>query len=132
VTNFLSIQFTTSSENAQMYRYFKNFPMFTNDVPLPADAQTNFFYDLIDSFRFDNDELRRRSAFKLKSFNLNLIHNLGDWNAVLGITLSPYLDTSSPIPSWKFNNQISFTVKWVPIQEISTDISSDKGIITFK
>ncbi|MCL2833738.1 MAG: LPS-assembly protein LptD [Treponema sp.] len=129
ISNFMNIQFSTTSENAQMYKYF---PFFTNNIELPSGTETNFLFDLLNSFRFDSDNLRRHSAFKLKSFSLNVIHNLGDWNATLGITLSPYLDTNSSVPSWKFNNIISFTVKWVPIEEIRTEIGVDKDKITFK
>jgi hypothetical protein len=132
ITKFLDIRLTASSENAQVYWYFRNFPFFTTDVPLPPTVETNFFVDLINSFRFDNDDLRRNSAFKLKSFRLDLVHHLGDWDAILGIALSPYLDRTQTVPSWKFNNEISFMVRWIPIEEIRTEIVSDKDRIVFK
>jgi hypothetical protein len=107
-------------------------PFFTTSVPLPPGVETNLFVDLFNSFRFDNDNLRRESAFKLKSFGLNVVHHLGDWDATFGITLSPYLDsTAGTIPSWKFNNQISFLIKWAPIEEIRTEIRNDKDKIEF-
>jgi hypothetical protein len=98
-------------------------------------VETNFFRDLVNSFRFDRNDLRRSSAFKLKSFRLDLIHHLGDWDATLGITLSPYLDRNVSPPnslSWKFNTEISFMVRWIPIQEIRTEIAVDKDRIIFK
>jgi hypothetical protein len=54
---------------------------------------------------------------------------LGDWNAILGVTLSPYLyrpPNSAEIPVYKFNNEISFVVQWIPISEIKTDIRYTK------
>jgi hypothetical protein len=132
ISKFLDIRFTTSSENTQMYWYLRSLPFFTTDVPLPANVETNFFVDLANSFRFDRDDLRRGSAFKLKGFRLDLVHHLGDWDATLGITLSPYLDRNVSPPVWKFNNEISFMIRWIPIQEIRTEIAVDKGIITFK
>ncbi|MDR0313869.1 MAG: LPS-assembly protein LptD [Treponema sp.] len=132
ISKFLDIRLTTTSENAQMYWYFRNLPFFTTPVPLPANVETNFFRDLVNSFRFDSDTLRRSSAFKLKSFRLDLVHHLGDWDATLGVALSPYLDRTQTVPSWKFNTEISFMVRWIPIQEIRTEIVADRDGITFK
>jgi hypothetical protein len=132
ISKFIDIRLTTSSENVQMYWYFRGLPFFTNDIPLPPTVETNFFVDLVNSFRFDREDLRRSSAFKLKSFKLDVVHHLGDWDAILGMAFSPYLDRTQSVPSWKFNNEISFMIRWVPIEEISTEIAVDKDRITFK
>jgi hypothetical protein len=132
ISKFLGIKLTASSENSQMYWYFRDLPFFTTDVPLPPTVETNFLIDLANSFRFDREDLRRSSAFKLKSFKLDVIHHLGDWDAILGITLSPYLDRTQSVPSWKFNNEISFMVRWIPIEEIRTEIAVEKDRIVFK
>jgi hypothetical protein len=133
ITSFLDVSLSTNSENVQVFRYFQGMPFF-DDFPqdLYQDLENNFFLDLLNSFRFDDMELRRKSGFKLKSFSLSLIHHLGDWNASLTMTLSPYLDQTSYPYTYKFNNQISFLVQWVPIPEIKTDIYYDKEKITFK
>jgi hypothetical protein len=133
ITNFLDLTFSTTSENAQIFRYFSNLPFF-DDFPreLYQNQETNLFTDLLNSFRFDDIELRRRSGFKLKSFSLSLVHHLGDWNATLSMTLSPYLDQTSSPYTYKFNNEIAFLVQWVPITEIKTDIRYDKEKLTFK
>jgi hypothetical protein len=133
ITNFLDVTFSTNSENAQIFRYFSSLPFF-DDFPqdLYKNQETNLFKDLLNAFRFDDIERRRASGFKLKSFNLSLVHHLGDWNASLTMTLSPYLDTTSFPYKYKFNNQIAFLVQWVPIEEIKTDIWYDKEKLTFK
>jgi hypothetical protein len=131
INNFVDLSLSTTSDNSVIFRYFKNFL----DLPdnLPSGEQDNLFTDLLNSFRFDNEIKRRSSGFKLKTFNLSVNHHLGDWNAILGITLSPYLDqTSGPIPVYKFNNEISFVVQWVPISEIKTDIYYNKDEWIFK
>jgi hypothetical protein len=132
ITNFLDITLSTTSENSQIFRYFSGLPFF-DDFPqdLYKNQETNLFKDLLNSFRFDDIELRRQSGFKLKSFSLSLVHHLGDWNASLTMTLSPYLDQGSP-PSYKFNTQLAFLVQWVPIEEVKTDIRYDKEKLTFK
>jgi hypothetical protein len=132
IVNFLELNFSANSSNSQIYRYFQDLPFFETPVDLPPALETNFFADLWNSFRFDDMEKRRISGFKLKSFNLSLIHHLGDWNAKLSMTLSPYLDNTSSPPVYKFNNQISFLVQWVPIEEIRTEVNYDKEQITVK
>jgi lipopolysaccharide assembly outer membrane protein LptD (OstA) len=128
VKNFLDLTFSATSENAVIFRYVQNIPFF--DLPVELPGEQNFLIDLWNSFRFDDEELRRGSGFKLKSFSLSLTHHLGDWNARLGITLSPYLEQNSFPYRYKFNNEISFLVQWVPIGEIKTEMnySYDKDL----
>ncbi|MHB9293697.1 putative LPS-assembly protein LptD [Hollandina sp. SP2] len=130
ISNFLDISLNTTSENAVVFRYFQNMPFF--DLPVELPGEQNVLADLFNSFRFDDDALRRSSGFKLKSFRLNLVHHLGDWDAKLGITLSPYLDQSDGRPVYKFNNELSFLIQWVPISEIKTEITADKDKMVFK
>jgi hypothetical protein len=133
ITNFLDFSFSTISENAVIFRYFHDLPFF-DDIPddrIPPGEQ-NLFIDLLNSFRFDDEELRRDSGFKLKSFKFNLTHHLGDWNAVLGVTLSPYLDQNVRPYQYKFNQEISFLVQWVPISEIKSEVTYSKDKMAFK
>ncbi|MDR1956388.1 MAG: LPS-assembly protein LptD [Treponema sp.] len=131
ITNFLDLSLSTTSENAVIFRYLQNLPFF--DLPMELPGEQNVLTDLLNSFRFDDEALRRSSGFKLKSFRLNLVHHLGDWDAKLGITLSPYLDqTPGTIPVYKFNNEISFLIQWAPISEIKTEITANKDKIVFK
>ncbi|GHU69096.1 hypothetical protein FACS189450_01300 [Spirochaetia bacterium] len=133
INKFIDISFSVTSANAYMYRYFKDIPGFQIPVPMLEGDQNNFFLDLFDSFRFDNDALRKRSGFKLKTFNLQVTHHLGDWNAKLGMTLSPYLERpSGGTPYYKFNNELSFVVQWLPITEIKSEVTYNKEEWTFK
>jgi hypothetical protein len=130
IKNFLDLTLSATSENSVIFRYVQNLPFFDLDVKLPGEQ--NVFIDLLNSFRFDDEERRKSSGFKLKSFNLVLTHHLGDWNARLGVTLSPYLDQTAIPYRWKFNNEISFLVQWIPISEIKTEMNYDKDKLVFK
>ncbi|MDR0452897.1 MAG: LPS-assembly protein LptD, partial [Treponema sp.] len=131
ITKFLDISFNTSSENAVVFRYIQDLPVFGFEGEIPGEK--NVFIDLINSFRFDNEILRRSSGFKLKSFGLSLTHHLGDWTAKLDWRLSPYLDTSGTPPySYRFNNEISFVVQWIPISEAKTEITYNKDVFEIK
>jgi hypothetical protein len=124
-SKFLDLELRTSSENQVIMRYLQDLPF----VHLPAEipGEKNFFVDLANSFRFDDEQLRKNSGFKLKSFTLGLTHYLGDWTAKLDWTISSYLPTGST--SYKFNNTISFLVQWTPISEIKTDIYYNKDVL---
>ncbi|WP_010259237.1 LPS-assembly protein LptD [Treponema primitia] len=130
ISKFIDITLGTTSGNGVIFRYFRDFPIF--DVPdgLPMVGETNIFTDFVNSFRFDDDELRRSSGFKLKSFKLSLLHHLGDWNAKLDMTLSPYLPTGER--EYNFNTEISFIVQWLPISEIKSEIIHNKDKFEFK
>ena len=124
ITNFLDFSFSTVSENAVLFRYFQNVPFFESPpVDIYRGQETNFFTDLVNSFRFDDPERRRSSGFKLRAINFSLLHHLGDWNARLTVHSTPYLDrTPGRPPTYRFRNDVSFLVQWVPIGEIRTQI----------
>jgi hypothetical protein len=125
IKNVLDLSFSATSENAVIYRYLRDIPAF--QLPIPSVGEQNIFKDLFNSFRFDDDDLRTESGFKLKSLNFSATHHMGDWNATLALTLAPYLDQpAGGIPSYKFNTQFSFLVQWLPINEIKSEITIDK------
>jgi hypothetical protein len=125
VNNFLDITLSSYSENSEIYRYFID----RSDIGKP---RKNPFGDLLDSFRFDDVSLRRNSGFKLKSLKLDLVHHLGDWDATLGMQLSPELDTTTLPRQYRFNTVISFVIQWKPIKELKTQIDYDKDGFRYK
>jgi hypothetical protein len=130
IRGFLDLNLSTSSENAVVFKYIQGLPFFDLPTQLYPGQEMNIFIDLLNSFRFDNEELRRRSGFKMKSLDLSLVHRLGDWNATLAMKMSPYLPAGST--SYRFNNEISFMVQWVPIQEIRTNIDYSQERLIIK
>jgi lipopolysaccharide assembly outer membrane protein LptD (OstA) len=129
ITKFLDFTMGMTSENQYMYRYLQDLPIFSeetrnkiNPIINNQGAETNFFLDLFDSFRFDDDELRKKSGFKLKSLNFAAVHHLGDWDAKVGATVTPYLDSTSSPPQYKFRTTFSFLVQWVPMSEVKTEV----------
>ncbi|MDR0602383.1 MAG: LPS-assembly protein LptD [Treponema sp.] len=130
IANFLDVTLSANSENGLIYRYLQGIPYFRLPDGFEVVGEKNPFVDLVNSFRFDDPVKRASSGFKLKSFTLTAVHHLGDWNAKLGLTLSPYLPTGGT--KYVFNNEISFVVQWVPIKEIKTDISVNKEEWAFR
>lgn len=128
ITRFLTVRFSAASENKVIFRYFQNF----FDMPIELPGEQNIFIDLANSFRFDDEALRRSSGFKLKSFNVALTHHLIDWDADLSVSLKPYLDETSRPYKWRFNPEITFAVHWIPISELKTEIAKDKDKLVIK
>ncbi|MDR0685489.1 MAG: LPS-assembly protein LptD [Spirochaetaceae bacterium] len=125
ITKFLSLSMGANSRNTQMYWYLKDLPLFdeySSDIPQSPSINDNFFEDLINSFRFDNEELRRNSGFKLKSFNFSTTHHLGDWDAKLTVSMAPWRPAGQ---NYQFDTQVSFVIQWLPISEVKTEVAYD-------
>jgi hypothetical protein len=104
-----------------VFRYFQHLQAF--DLPVELPGETNPLTDLMDSFNFFDTEKRKASGFKLKSLTLKATHYLGDWTAELGYETTPYLDQISR--TYKFENKITFLVKWTPVPEFKVETYSD-------
>jgi hypothetical protein len=123
INGFVDLTLSSTSENAVIYQYYRNLlPDLPEYIRNAQGDRYNLFLDLLNSFRFDDDERRRDSGFKLKNFKLSMNHHLGDWNAILDLTLLPYLDQQAVPPVYKLNTELGFLVQWVPVSEIKTDI----------
>ncbi|MDR0456806.1 MAG: LPS-assembly protein LptD [Treponema sp.] len=126
INKFLDLSLSTSSENVSIYRYFRNMPFFSDaPIVIPDGPQNNLFFDLLNSFRFDDDKLRESSGFKMKNFRAAATHYMGDWNAILSWTMSPYRPVNKR--QYEINNEVSFLLQWMPINEIKTDVSYNKS-----
>jgi hypothetical protein len=132
IGGFMDISLSATSENAVIWRYFKNFPGMEDITSMYIDGdQNNVFIDLIDSFNFADESKRQRTGFKMKSFNLTADHYLGDWTASLGIIMSPYLNNNLTPPKYEINAEVTFLVKWTAISEIKTDLKYEKKTETW-
>ena len=93
IHEFCEITFSASSKNSVLYWYFHN-----EDGDLYSEwggFPGNIFKDLIDSFRFDDEELRSNSGFKLKSLNMTVTHDLHDWKANMTMKIEPRIITEN-------------------------------------
>jgi len=125
ISNFLSLSISAESANARIFQYFHNWPGFRNaHINLPPDTETNIFIDLLNSFRFDDEELRKKSGFKMKNFRISAVHHLGDWNAILNWNMMPYRPTGSR--RFEISSEVSFLLQWIPVSEIKSDITYNK------
>jgi lipopolysaccharide assembly outer membrane protein LptD (OstA) len=133
INNFLDLSLSAKSKNNVIFRYFKNVPgmedltvMYKPFYSTEKEPQNNLFIDLFDSFNFFNEEKRRSSGFKMETFTIKATHHLGDWKAILGIDIYPYLNMTLTPPKHEINTDVSFLVQWSAITEIKSDIKYEK------
>ena len=119
------ITFSASSRNSVLYWYFHN-----EEGDLYSDwggFPGNVVKDLFDSFRFDNEELRRNSGFKLKSLNMTISHDLHDWKANMTMKIEPRIITENGQKMYDFKPYITIGVVWNPMESMKTSIVDDYG-----
>jgi len=101
-------------------------------------GERNILQDLIDSFRFDDEEKRKSSAFKLQSVKVSVTHDLDDWDLNCSFSITPRLLTSSSTgfdssknngkSYYDFSPYISISVAWRPLASMKTQIVDESGL----
>ena len=118
------VKFAAESRNDVIYRYFQSAAGQAGRIP----GETNPIIDLINGFRFDNEGLRKSSGFKLKSFIIQMTHELHDWDFNMKFKISPRLITNSAGKKYyDFSPFFSLSVVWRPMDSIKTKIADKYG-----
>jgi hypothetical protein len=124
IPGLLRIELASTTQNAVIWRYFKGMPGMDNLTWMYQEGpQNNVFLDLLDSFNFFDESKRRRTGFKMHSFNFSTIHYLGDWTAELKVDIYPHPSNQILPPKYEITADISFLVQWTPIPEIQSNIN---------
>lgn len=117
------IKFAAESRNDVIYRYFQDAAGHHGRIP----GETNPIVDLINGFRFDDENLRKSSGFKLKSLIIQMTHELHDWDFNMKFKVSPRLVTSGAKKYYDFSPYFSLSVVWRPMDSIKTKIADKYG-----
>ena len=125
IFEFCDITFSASSRNSVLYWYFHNEEgdMYSEWGGFPG----NIVKDLMDSFRFDDEEKRQKSGFKLKSVNMTVSHDLHDWKANMTLKIEPRIITENGQKMYDFKPYITIGVVWNPMESMKTSIVDDYG-----
>ena len=125
ISNFLDFSMSFNTANSVIYRYYRALlPDLPEAIRDAEGEQYNIFTDLWNSFRFDDDDRRRSSGFKIQNFSLSAIHYLGDWDAEFRLSMSPYRPAGER--KYQLDTDFSFSVRWKPISEIKTNMRYNK------
>ena len=125
IHEFCDITFSASTRNSVLYWYFHN-----EEGDLKSEwggFPGNVFKDLYDSFRFDDEEKRQNSGFKLKSLNMTVSHDLHDWKANMTMKIEPRIITENGKKMYDFKPYITIGVVWNPMESMKTKIIDDYG-----
>ncbi|MGL4981970.1 MAG: hypothetical protein ACRC4W_03785 [Treponemataceae bacterium] len=126
IKNALELSFSATSENKVIYRYFQKWGNSSLQIP----GETNMFVDLWNSFAFWDENLRRSSGFKIKSFTLKATHDLHDWSFSAEVKMSPrLLYNSDRKPYYDFSPYWSISIIWKPFSSLKTTIVDDYGTV---
>lgn len=118
------LKFSATSRNDVVYRYFQKAAGHAGRIP----GETNPIIDLINGFRFDDEDLRRSSGFKLKSLELTMMHDLHDWDFKCRFKVEPRLVTESGDKKrYDFSPYFSLSVVWRPMDSFKTKIEDKYG-----
>lgn len=117
------IKFAAESRNDVIYRYFQDAAGHHGRIP----GETNPIVDLFNGFRFDDENLRKSSGFKLKSLIIQMTHELHDWDFNMKFKVSPRLVTSGAKKYYDFSPYFSLSVVWRPMDSIKTKIADKYG-----
>lgn len=125
INEFLNISFSATSKNSVLYRYIQ--PLLGQSGRLPGEE--NIFVDLLDSFDFFDNDKRKSSGFKLKSLNLQIDHDLHDWNFSMLLKFEPRLVTKNGQKYYDYNPYFSLGITWKPMESIKTQITDEYGTL---
>ena len=125
IHQFWELSFSATSRNSVLYWYFHNEPgdLYSDWGGFPG----NVLYDLINSFRFDDDSKRESSGFKIKSFNMTMSHDLHDWKFNMTMKIEPRIITENGKKQYDFKPYITLGVVWNPMESMKTSIIDDYG-----
>lgn len=115
IDKFVKFSFSSTSRNSVIYRYFGN--------EIEMGGEKNMFIDLINSFRFDDETLRKNSGFKLKSMNFTLTHELHDWDFNTTFKIEPKLKDKE----YRFDPYVTINIVWRPMGAMKTEIVDNYG-----
>ena len=133
VNNFLDIKFSAETKNSIIYRYFCSDDDFQNYYG--GRGERNILQDILDSFRFDDEEKRKASAFKLQTLKIDVTHDLDDWDLNCSFSIKPRLLTPSSTgyagdgktSYYDFSPYFSISVAWRPLASMKTQIVDEYG-----
>ena len=116
VHEFLDLTFATASSNERTYRYVPDWAQDAGQEPLSP------IEDLLWSFAFWDDSLRRRSNFKIDRLSLSAVHHLQDWDLTFDYSVRPRAQEDGIIA---LSSEFSIVVQWLPVPEIRSFVGGD-------
>lgn len=126
IHEFLDLTLKVKSSNRRIFQYF---PSYSERLGITA---LDFWEDLAKSFNFFDTQARQASGFKLQSFDLGLVHYLGDWNLIANLNANPKEVLQGRLRSYTWDTLFSVEVAWKPLPILKKDIRYVNGILSME
>ncbi|MCR4713074.1 MAG: hypothetical protein K5751_01680 [Treponemataceae bacterium] len=123
INEFIDMSFSASSRNASVFKYVQ----WLSDIGVEVPGEKNIFVDLFNSFAFWNEDLRKKSAFKLQTLSVKLSHELHDWKFSAELSVSPRLVKDQRPYYFDFEPYFKLSIVWKPLSSMTTTIVDDHG-----
>ena len=119
IQDFLTLTFSAVSKNSAIYKYVK-------PGIYPSGTETNIFVDFFNGFRFDNDSVRTKSSFKLKSMAFSRTHEMHDWDFTCSLKVEPKLiSLSGTNKYYTYDPSFSLSIVWNPMSAMKAEITKE-------
>ncbi len=127
INNFLDISFVAETRNNTIYRYFCSEDDY--NFYYSGAGERSIFQDLKNSFRFDSDNIRRSSGFKMKTLKVKITHDLDDWDLNCEFSVTPRYVSATAGKSAYYDSSpyFSISVSWRPLSSMKTEIVDEYG-----
>ncbi len=123
INEVLDLTFSAESRNSSIFKYVQGLSSINAEIP----GEKNLFVDLFDSFAFWDEDLRKKSAFKLQTLSLKVTHELHDWKLSAEFSVSPRLMKDTKPYYFDFSPYFKLSVVWKPLSSMTTTIVDDHG-----
>lgn len=123
INEILDISFSATSRNSSVFKYVQSL----SDIGVDVPGEKNIFVDLFNSFAFWDDNLRKKSAFKLQTLSFKLNHELHDWKLSAEFSISPKLMKDKVPYYFEFSPYFKLSIVWKPLSSMTTTIVDDHG-----
>ena len=123
INEVLDLTFSAESRNSSIFKYVQGLSSINAEIP----GEKNIFVDLFDSFAFWDEDLRKKSAFKLQNLSLKVTHELHDWKLSAEFSVSPRLMKDEKPYYFDFSPYFKLSVVWKPLSSMTTTIVDDHG-----
>jgi hypothetical protein len=126
IHRYFSMKVSALSENNATFLYF---PFFTEQII--GIEPLNPLEDLAKSVNFFSDADRESSNFNLVSLKIDAVHDLGDWDLILSYVGGPEEKIVGSARLIEWEQQLTITLSWKAIEEISRDFTIEEGTVSF-
>ncbi|MBP5251689.1 MAG: LPS-assembly protein LptD [Treponema sp.] len=131
VNDFITISLSAETKNSVIFRYVQEYTDYGDVI----GGETNPLIDLYNSFKFwgngslydEDQESRKASGFKMKTFKISVTHSLHDWDLAASLSFKPRTISKDSKKEYDYSPYFTLGVTWRPMASMRTEIVDEYG-----